>query len=45
VKVVTLPDGTARAKPEFEDSQRVAAATGRPLRDILKLAGDAAERR
>ena len=45
VKVVTLPDGSTRGKPEFEDSQRVALATGRPLRDILRLAGDAAERR
>jgi hypothetical protein len=30
VKVVTLPDGSRRAKPEFEDVLRVAAATGRP---------------
>ena len=44
VKVVTLPDGTTRGKPEFEDSQRVANATGRPLRDILRLAADASER-
>lgn len=44
VKLVTLPDGTTRGKPEFEDAQRVAHATGRPLRDILRLAGDAAER-
>lgn len=44
VKAVTLPDGSTRRKPEFEDSQRVAHATGRPLRDILRLAGEAAER-
>lgn len=45
VKLVTMPDGSTRGKPEFEDAQRVALATGRPLRDILRLAGDAAERR
>ena len=45
VKVVTLPDGSTRGKPEFDDLQRVALATGRPLRDILRLADDAAERR
>lgn len=44
VKLVTMPDGSTRGKPEFEDAQRVAHATGRPLRDILRLAGDAAER-
>ena len=44
VKVVTLPDGTTRGKPEFEEAQRVAGATGQPLRSILKLASDASER-
>lgn len=29
LKVVTLPDGSTRAKPEFEDVARVAAATAR----------------
>ncbi len=44
VKVVELPDGTRRAKPEFEDVQRVALATGRAARDILRLASMQAER-
>jgi uncharacterized protein (TIGR00299 family) protein len=44
VKVVTLPDGTIRGKPEFVDVQRVAEQTGRPLRDIFQLAAEQAER-
>lgn len=44
VKVVDLPDGTRRAKPEFEDVQRVAQATGRAPRDIFWLASVEAER-
>lgn len=43
-KVVTLPTGRRRAKPEFVDVQRVALATGRPLRDISGLAAIEAER-
>lgn len=43
-KVVTLPTGRRRAKPEFIDVQRVALATGRPLRDISGLAAIEAER-
>lgn len=43
-KVVTLPTGSRRAKPEFADVQRVALATGRPLRDISSLAAIEAER-
>jgi pyridinium-3,5-bisthiocarboxylic acid mononucleotide nickel chelatase len=38
VKVVTLPDGAARAKPEFEDVERVALATGRTAADIFQAA-------
>ncbi len=38
LKVVTLPDGTRRAKPEADDVQRVAAATGRVPRDIADAA-------
>ena len=38
VKVVTLPGGTRRAKPEFDDVRRVAAEQGRTLADV---AGDA----
>ena len=44
VKIVTLPDGSRRTKPEFVDVQRAALATGRPLQDIFKLALIAAER-
>jgi len=44
IKVVRLPDGSMRAKPEFSDVQRVAQQTGRPLRDIFQLASDQAER-
>ncbi|MEX2181138.1 MAG: nickel pincer cofactor biosynthesis protein LarC [Gemmatimonadaceae bacterium] len=42
VKVVTLPDGTTRSKPEFDDVSRAAAATGRPRREIADAARDAA---
>ncbi|PYO47867.1 MAG: nickel pincer cofactor biosynthesis protein LarC [Gemmatimonadetes bacterium] len=34
VKVATLPDGTQRAKPEFDDLRRVAEETARPLSEI-----------
>jgi uncharacterized protein (DUF111 family) len=44
IKVVRLPDGSMRAKPEFSDVQRVALQTGRSLRDIFQLASDQAER-
>jgi uncharacterized protein (DUF111 family) len=44
LKVVTLSDGLRRAKPEFDDVQRVALATGRSAADIYQLAL-AAERR
>jgi pyridinium-3,5-bisthiocarboxylic acid mononucleotide nickel chelatase len=44
LKVVTLSDGGRRAKPEFDDVQRVALATGRSASDIYQLAL-AAERR
>jgi uncharacterized protein (TIGR00299 family) protein len=44
VKVVELPDGGSRAKPEFDDVQRVALATGRSPRDIFWLAAAEAER-
>jgi pyridinium-3,5-bisthiocarboxylic acid mononucleotide nickel chelatase len=42
VKVATLPDGTHRAKPEFDDVNRAAGATGRPASDIFSLATEAA---
>jgi pyridinium-3,5-bisthiocarboxylic acid mononucleotide nickel chelatase len=44
VKVVELPGGERRTKPEFEDVQRVAMATGRTPRDIFWLASLEAER-
>jgi uncharacterized protein (TIGR00299 family) protein len=44
VKTVSLPDGGTRAKPEFDDVQRVALATGRRPIDIYQLALVAAER-
>ena len=44
VKLVKLPGGVTRAKPEFGDVQRVAQQTGRPLRDIFLLAAAEAER-
>jgi uncharacterized protein (TIGR00299 family) protein len=43
-KLVALPNGRRRAKPEFADVQRVALATGRPLQDISRLATAEAER-
>jgi uncharacterized protein (TIGR00299 family) protein len=44
LKVVSLPSGRRRAKPEFDDVQRVAQATGRPVADIFQLAMEAGER-
>lgn len=38
LKVVRLPDGSTRAKPEFEDLQRAAAATGRTIRELSDAA-------
>ncbi|HEY2066015.1 MAG TPA: nickel pincer cofactor biosynthesis protein LarC [Gemmatimonadaceae bacterium] len=45
VKFALLPEGGERAKPEFDDVQRVAQATGRRPADIFQLALAAAERR
>lgn len=44
LKMVELSDGRRRAKPEFEDVQRVALATGRSPQDIFWLASLEAER-
>lgn len=44
VKVVTLADGSSRGKPEFDDVRRVAAATGRPLREVSDAAVDASRK-
>jgi uncharacterized protein (TIGR00299 family) protein len=43
VKVVQLPSGRRRIKPEFDDVAAVSMATGRPLSDIFGLAAGAAE--
>jgi uncharacterized protein (TIGR00299 family) protein len=45
LKEVTLPDGSTRRKPEFEDVQRLALATGRRPLDIYSLVLAASERR
>lgn len=45
IKSVMLPDGAERAKPEFDDVQRVALATGRRPADIYQLALAIPERR
>jgi uncharacterized protein (DUF111 family) len=34
VKVATLPDGSKRAKPEFDDLRKAAEETSRPLAEI-----------
>jgi uncharacterized protein (TIGR00299 family) protein len=44
VKMVTLPDGGTRGKPEFDDVQRVALATGRRPADIYHLVLGISER-
>jgi uncharacterized protein (DUF111 family) len=44
VKIVALPEGGTRTKPEFDDVQRVALATSRRPADIYQLALAAAER-
>lgn len=45
VKIVALPDGSERAKPEYDDVQRVALATNRRPTDIYELALAIPERR
>jgi uncharacterized protein (TIGR00299 family) protein len=44
LKVVELPEGGTRSKPEFDDVRRAALATGRSPADIYQLALGAAER-
>ena len=41
LKVVELPGGGERAKPEFDDLVRVSAATGRPVAELAVVALDA----
>ena len=38
LKVVHLPDGTRRAKPEYDDVVRASAASGRPALDVHEQA-------
>jgi uncharacterized protein (DUF111 family) len=45
IKTVRLPDGSERSKPEHDDVQRVALATGRRAADIYQLALAIPERR
>jgi uncharacterized protein (TIGR00299 family) protein len=45
IKTVVLPDGSERSKPEYDDVQRVALATGRRATDIYQLALAIPERR
>jgi hypothetical protein len=44
VKIVTLPTGERRAKPEHDDVARVAAETGRSVREVAASARAAGER-
>ncbi len=44
LKVVTLPDGSVRRKPEFDDVLRAALASGRRSADIYQLALSVSER-
>jgi uncharacterized protein (DUF111 family) len=44
VKVVTLPDGSTRAKPEFDDVRRAAAALGMPLREVAEAVAEASRK-
>jgi uncharacterized protein (DUF111 family) len=39
VKVATLPDGSERATPEYEDCRRLAQEAGVPLMDVMEEAG------
>jgi uncharacterized protein (TIGR00299 family) protein len=45
MKVVELPGGTIRRKPEYEDVSGVARATGRSLQEISALAMSESDRR
>lgn len=44
MKVVTLPNGAQRAKPEYDDVSRLAEASGMTLREAMTAAREAAER-
>jgi uncharacterized protein (DUF111 family) len=44
MKIVALPDGAHRVKPEYDDVARLAEATGITLREAVTAAREAAER-
>jgi uncharacterized protein (TIGR00299 family) protein len=44
VKIVTLPDGSTRFKPEFDDVVATARESGRTVREVLDLASRASPR-
>ncbi|MGI9077784.1 MAG: nickel pincer cofactor biosynthesis protein LarC [Gemmatimonadaceae bacterium] len=44
VKIVELPGGGVRAKPEFDDVARVALASGKSVQSVSRQAGELAER-
>jgi uncharacterized protein (DUF111 family) len=44
MKIVALPDGARRVKPEYDDVARLAEVTGITLREAVTAARQAAER-
>jgi uncharacterized protein (DUF111 family) len=44
MKIVALPDGAHRVKPEYDDVARLAEVTGITLREAVSAAREAAER-
>lgn len=40
LKIVTLPDGTRRTKPEFDDVLRASLASGRTLHEVSRAASE-----
>ncbi len=44
MKIVSLPDGARRVKPEYDDVARLAEVTGITLREAITAAREAAER-
>jgi uncharacterized protein (DUF111 family) len=44
MKIVALPDGARRVKPEYDDVARLAEVTGITLREAVTAAREAAER-
>jgi hypothetical protein len=44
MKIVAMPDGARRVKPEYDDVARLAEVTGITLREAVTAAREAAER-